>query len=273
MFMIQFDEGETQRGEWRADKLTTACESLRTDGCLWLKEVFPPAYLNELQVSFANSHKHYFDAGNEDYQRTLVVGDKRLMIPVEIKGAFNNPSLYAHPLVCSFMKQVLGDNFKLGGFGIVVSLPGALDQHIHSDHPPLFGTMLDDFLPNFAVTMIVPLVDLNESIGTTRMWKGSHFARYHVVNSGMDFDKRDYQDPYASVGDCLLMDYRLYHAGLANRSENIRPILYITYFRPWFRDYVNYRKHPPLVLAESEYEKVPPHFKPLFSNAIIRPDD
>jgi hypothetical protein len=268
--IVQFDQQAIQTGTWLPDELPKAYERFKTDGCLWLKGVFPPAYLNELRAIFLEEYGPYFNPGGESYSRALEVGDKRLMIPVEIKGAFNNPTLYAHPLICSFMKQALGDDFKLGGFGAVVSLPGALDQHIHRDHPALFGTMIDDFLPNFAVTMIVPLVDSNEISGTTRVWKGSHFARYHVVNSGTEFDKRDYQDPYAGVGDCLLMDYRLYHSGLANRSDKVRPILYVTYFRPWFKDYVNYRNHHPLLVDEAEYEKAPPHYRPLFSNAIIR---
>jgi ectoine hydroxylase-related dioxygenase (phytanoyl-CoA dioxygenase family) len=90
------------------------------------------------------------------------------------------------------------------------------------------------------------------------------------VNSETDFEKRDYQDPYANVGDCLLMDYRLYHAGLANKSDKVRPILYITYFRPWFKDFVNYHKHPSLLIDEAEYEKVHPADKQLFSNATVR---
>jgi hypothetical protein len=268
--VIGFGQQEIQTGMWRPDELSKALECFRVDGGLWLKGVFPPAYLNELCATLLEESEPYFDPGNECHPRASKVGDKRLMIPVEIKGAFNNSGLYAHPLVCSFMKRVLGGDFKLGGFGAVISLPGALDQHIHADHPALFGTKLDDFLPNFAVTMMVPLVDLNEFSGTTRMWMGSHLARHRAVNSGTDFDKGDYQDPYASVGDCLMMDYRLYHSGLANRSDKARPILYITYFRPWFKDYVNYRKHPPLLFDEAEYEKTPPQYWLMLSNATIR---
>jgi hypothetical protein len=64
------------------------------------------------------------------------------------------------------------------------------------------------------------------------------------------------------------MDYRLYHSGLANRSDKVRPILYITYFRPWFKDYVNYRKVPSLLFDEAEYEKAPPQYRPTLSNAM-----
>src|SRR5262249_2791830 len=157
-----FDHQAIQTGAWLPDELQKAYECFKADGCLWLKGIFPPTYLNELRAIFLEEYGHYFDPGNESRSRALEVGDNRLMVPVGIKGSFNNPTLYAHPQICSFMKQALGDDFKLGGFGVVVSLPGALDQHIHSDHPALFGTMIDDFLQNFAVTMIVPLVDLNE---------------------------------------------------------------------------------------------------------------
>jgi hypothetical protein len=169
---IQFDEQAIQAGEWLTDELPTAFERFKTDGCLWLKGIFPTDYLNELRACFLQEYKHYFDPVNESFRALMRLANKRLMVPVGIKGAFNNSTLYAHPLIRSFMKQALGNEFKLGGFGVVVSLPGALDQHIHSDHPALFGTMIDDFMPNFAVTMIVPLVDMTEVSGTTRMWKG-----------------------------------------------------------------------------------------------------
>jgi len=50
---------------------------------------------------------------------------------------------------------------------------------------------------------------------------------------GVDADKvTEYQDSVVPVGSCLLMDYRLLHCGLSNRSGKERPILYNVYCRP-----------------------------------------
>ncbi len=55
--------------------------------------------------------------------------------------------------------------------------------------------------------------------------------------------------PEVPVGSCFLMDYRLTHQGMANRSDVVRPIFSIIYQQPWFRDYVNYSKQKPLIVA------------------------
>jgi ectoine hydroxylase-related dioxygenase (phytanoyl-CoA dioxygenase family) len=266
--IVRFNEQKAGDGNWPTGGLAAAADALKSKGCLWLQGVFPPPRIDALRASFMADHFARLNA--EDGSADLLVGDKRLMVPVELKGEFNDSGLYAQLRVSALMREALGADFRLGGFGVVVSLPGAREQHIHCDHPALFGTSLDDFLPSFAVTMIVPLVDLNALTGTTRMWEGSHLARYHAVNAETPLDKRDHQDPYANVGDCLLMDFRLYHAGLENRSDNARPILYVTYFRPWFKDYVNYKKHAPLVVGAGEFEKIPSGLRPLFANAVIQ---
>src|SRR5215470_6304260 len=111
---IQFERQAVQTGEWIPEELPKAFECFRTDGCLWLKGVFPPAYLNELCAIFLEEYGSYLDPGNESHSRAHEVGDKRLMVPVRIKASFNNPALYAHPLIRSFMKQALGGDFKLG---------------------------------------------------------------------------------------------------------------------------------------------------------------
>jgi hypothetical protein len=61
------------------------------------------------------------------------------------------------------------------------------------------------------------------------------------------------------------MDYRLVHAGTQNRSPNPRPVLYNVYARPWYRDWKNYRKQPPLVISHDELARVPDEHKVLFT--------
>jgi hypothetical protein len=263
---VQFSQEESSKS-WAPGKLDATIAAFKARGCLWLQNVFSPNLIDSLRMAFLQDYAGYLTA-THDRASVLVVGDKRLMIPVEVKGAFNQTELYANPNVSAVMKEMLGKDYRLGGFGVVAALPGADAQHIHRDHPALFGSPIDDFLPSFAVTMIVPLIDLDATTGATRVWEESHLARYDVANADIPLEKRPFEDPHARAGDCLLMDYRLRHAGLENRSTCVRPILYITYFRPWFRDYVNYRKHAALILGEGEYDKLPAELKPLFENAI-----
>ena len=42
------------------------------------------------------------------------------------------------------------------------------------------------------------------------------------------------------AGSAILFDYRLKHRGLGNRSTEDRPLLYLTYARPFWLDVYNF---------------------------------
>jgi len=65
------------------------------------------------------------------------------------------------------------------------------------------------------------------------------------------------QDPLVRKGSVLLVDYRLYHGGLANRSAGPRPILSLVFTRPWFRDVVNFSEQPPLRYGRLQRLRMP----------------
>jgi len=189
------------------------------------------------------------------------------MITVDIEPPFHTPTLYANPFVIPILVDSLGIELVLNSFGSVVSLPGAPAQNVHRDHPPLFDEHAADlFAPPFAVTVIVPLVDLGERAGTTRMLPGSHVL---FDDKGLI---RPAFDPVAPIGSCLLMDYRLVHQGTENRSDAVRPIFYVVFSRPWFRDYVNYEKQEPIVMRDSVYRRTPKKWRSLFKFAKLVAD-
>jgi hypothetical protein len=54
----------------------------------------------------------------------------------------------------------------------------------------------------------------------------------------------------------MLWDFRLKHGGTPNRSALSRPLLYLTYCRPWFVEYLNFNaktnpKQKPLLARKS----------------------
>jgi ectoine hydroxylase-related dioxygenase (phytanoyl-CoA dioxygenase family) len=157
------------------------------------------------------------------------------------------------------IRGILGEKMILGSVTAVASLGGSKDMHIHKDHPALFSRReLEHELPSFGVSMILPLLGFSEELGTTRVWKGSH------QTSLKQSLKTSHQDPYGSKGACLLMDYRLTHQGLANRTDRVRPILDLIYQRPWFRDIANYGQQEAMVLSDANYDRIPEEHRSLF---------
>lgn len=229
------------------------------DGFVVIRNAFSPEYVQGLYDYFVDSYGRYFE--DRVYDDASHVGDKRTMLTVDIEGPFNTPDFYASPRLMPVINALLGDWVVLGGVGAVTSLPGADIQHLHRDHRGLFDENhpATPLLPPYAITVILPLVPIDATNGTTRMYAGSHRVTRAIAEA------KPTVDPYTELGDCIFMDYRMLHRGLANNSDRIRPILYVTYYREWFRDYQNYSKHNPLSLTMEEYAKMPPEQRYLVS--------
>jgi ectoine hydroxylase-related dioxygenase (phytanoyl-CoA dioxygenase family) len=241
------------------DEVRANARDFYNDGFVVIKNAFSPEYIQELYDHFVETYAAYFE--DKVFADASHVGDKRTMLTVDIKGPFNIPDFYANERIMAVITSLLGDEIVLGGVGAVTSLPGAEIQHLHRDHRGLFGedNPATPYLPPYAITVIVPLVPITAANGATRMYAGSQRVPRAIAEA------KPTVDPYTELGDCIFMDYRMLHRGLANNSGSLRPILYITYYREWFRDYQNYTKHNPLSISMDEYAKMPPEHRYLVS--------
>lgn len=212
-------------------------------GTLILRNAFPIALINQLHQAFTKTYHPYLQSSH--HSDTLRVGDNRFMMTVSLDEPFNHPLLCANPAVRAVMSEILSDEHILGSFTCVTSLSGAKTQRMHKDHPALFESHAGSNHPSFAVTVLVPLVDTGGDVGTTEVQPGSHRL------SAQDAEALPTVAASLKRGDCLFMDYRLSHRGLANSSPKHRPVLSLVHHRPWFRDHVNFNKQPPLVIPHT----------------------
>ena len=95
--------------------------------------------------------------------------------------------------------------------GCVISHPRASAQTWHSDgdEPGLFNAF-------------VPLLSLTAANGPTELLPGTHLG-----TRGGSVEPRT--APLVQAGELLLFDYRVRHRGLANGSDEPRPVAYVTY--------------------------------------------
>ncbi len=260
---IQLSDDEIASGSLRADTFLVAKQIFHNKGVLMIENAFNAQFIKSLADLVSEDSAHLLDDYNNS--EALVVGHKRLMLTLELKGALNSASLYANPLLMTLIQELLGPNFILGSLGGVISLPGAEDQHFHRDHPFLFRQeSIDIAMPSFAINVLIPLIGLNENYGTTRIWPGSH--RLFAAEEALALPS---YDPIAQPGSCLLLDYRLVHGGTANVSPVARPLLYAVYHRPWFKDFVNFRKFAALRISAEEFANVPEDYREWFRHAVV----
>ncbi len=226
-------------------------------GVMIFDDVLPPALVADLHDAYSAAYANYHH--DREFADALAVGDKRTMITIAVDGRFNDPDLYANPTVFPLIQKLLGDDVILGSFVSVTSLPGSPDQKPHLDMPLLFeAERVSPELPSYSLTLVIPLVDMNATNGTTAFFPGSHKA---IADDPPDVTP---VAPDVPVGSALLFDARVWHGGTPNRSDAPRPVLYNTYQRSWFRDTVNFLSQSPLVMDATEWAKIPEQHRFLF---------
>ncbi|MET0595330.1 MAG: phytanoyl-CoA dioxygenase family protein [Polyangiaceae bacterium] len=271
-WVVKVSSNERTRGQLLPRTAEDAYQALSENGCALLRGVFAEETIDAMYQEYvaqygatdaaAMAARAKEPAPNPVYW----VGEARYEITTRMSGAFANPNVFANPLLRSFLTPLLGDTMRLSGMTVVVSYPGSDRQHIHRDHPLLFGATEESCnLPTYAINVTVPLIDVSAEMGPTGVWLGSHknFEREEA-------DPRDITVTPFRRGDCVLLDYRTLHAGLPNKSNVVRPIAYLVYTKTWFFDEINHTKRTPLGMTLAQYEALPQEMQPLLLRAFTQ---
>ena len=251
-----------KKGPVPGPALALACERFNEAGVMILEDIWSRRYIEGLRESFLSLYGDRLSQEKPHFSRD--VGNKRIMISVDVEGAFNDRRFYANRHAFPLMSRLLGGAMIIGSFNAVTSLPGSRLQHLHADHPELFWDKdLDGAVPVYSISMSVPLVDLNAKTGTTRFYPGTHKTPWQ------EKPPTEFFDPEVRVGSAILFDIRVRHRGLGNRSDAPRPILYANYSRPWFHDYVNYDYDKALRITPAALERIPRKYRHLFGWSLV----
>ena len=219
---------------------------------------------------YTSNGESYFFAQREQ-KRYEILLPRRAMVPDLVR----NPhvmDVLRHPLI-------LDDTMVLHSAGINLAEPDAVGQSWHFDEQYLFepfettGVGGHD-MGAYAVTMMVPLLDVTRQHGPTEFCMGSSALQglpvwkprslekngplYRLLDDKSlledetlrDFIRHGYEScppslwrsPTLNKGDILLFDYQLQHRGSWNSSPETRAIMFMTYSRTWFKD-TNFRAH------------------------------
>jgi len=229
-------------------------------GVLMLQDVINSELIKAVREDFIQDYGYYFD--ESDKPDALRVGDRRYMITATCEKNLANPNIFAPKLVLPILETLLGSKLVLGSLTAVTSLPGSEDQRLHKDNAALFEEDPRLHLPSFSIALIIPMIELNAKTGATAVAKGSHRVSSKAAAS------MPLQTPVVNIGSCYLMDSRLSHKGLANRSQHVRPIISLVYQRPWYSDPLNFKKQKPLDMPQAVFQQLPKSYKPLVEWAV-----
>ena len=154
-----------------------------------------------------------------------------------------DPLLREQAAFLPLVRAILGPRARLALLGAVVARPGAQEQAWHADGAHLFLERTPH-LPPHCLNVFIPLIDLTLDVGPTELCLGSHrltaklTAPYDPAATNLaaiGFTGTPIP-ALARAGSAIIFDYRLLHRALPNPSSRDRPILYLTFAQPWFRE-------------------------------------
>jgi hypothetical protein len=243
-------------------KVAEAIAILRRDGVVVLDHLVDPELVARCRDEVTARHP---DIAKPDRERNFGPYEGRHSTPIPLEGALAEPALLLPGAVSRIARTMLEDTYKVDSVGILVSTPGAPDQIAHRDAWLYPKENLDRLLPPFALAFALPLVTMDELSGRTAFWRRSHRSIETSVDTPFDYA------PTVEPGSAMLWDFRVFHAGMANRSSSPRPVVFTALSRQWWVE-----MHPPeatryrkLQVPRSVHAAFPPRWKARFSRADL----
>lgn len=254
---------------------------MKRDGALIFENLFPLPLLKRIRSEVMRRHE------NGQLREHGLVRDigGRYAAVLPFEGPFLEPAFYANRRLGETIAALLGPSRCIGSLEVVVSLPGSSRQHQHIDGPIRFdraagkkkksfrGDLSD--LPPYAVTLCVPLCDVDEDNGPTVIWPGSHRTALRARPPGESAILRDFpcERMVGDFGRSFLFDFRTFHCGEPNFSREPRPLLMFVFTRSWFRDPNLTDIYPNVVITKRDLMRIPERHRSLFmlAPAACRP--
>lgn len=224
-----------------ADRIADAAAAIRRHGAAVVESVWSADLIDGLREAVLAQHPEFGDPDLlEDF---LGARDARFIAPVMLSDRVSASGVLQSQALGALCAALLGDDYVYEAFGMLLVRPGAEAQHPHRDGGMLFPeTGIDKILPPSALTIVIPLVDVDAEYAPTGVAAGTHrelFAPDHVELGPVELRR----------GDIAVWDFRVIHAGLANRTDRARPALYLTACRPFWVDHKNFGETARVKLA------------------------
>lgn len=215
-----------------ADEVEAGVAALRRDGVVAIMGAFSPRQIDAVLDAVMARHPEFADPTRlTDYQNN---GERRFIAPIVLSRAVWDTGLLQHSGLAGLAAGALGDDWVVDALGLTMALPGCAAQKMHRDGTSLYPeTPLSAMLPAFALTVMIPLVDVRKGNGTTAFRLGTN--HYNPAREEAD----SVSTPLAR-GDFIVWDFETLHAGEAHDGSSPRPMLYLTLCRPFWTDMANF---------------------------------
>ncbi|KAF7187097.1 Kanamycin B dioxygenase [Pseudocercospora fuligena] len=247
---IRPSRSEIENGRLEARNLESAVRSLHEDGLVVVSDVIPHKDLDHLNATMIEDARTLQSRG-KDMPYNYNVGNIQQDPPPT--SPYFHKSIFLNPIASQITTNVLGPRPKwtfCSGNTALPPLPGTEPQRqpVHADADFAHPTH------PFGLVINVPLITFTPENGSTEVWLGTHtgeLSGLHVqegahgerasgrIKEDLLEERRQTRGPSQPViekGSIVIRDLRLWHAGMPNLTQDIRVMLAMIHFAPWYRN-------------------------------------
>lgn len=258
---IHLTPTELSTKQLSSHNLQWAVEALHCDGLVVLENAISPDHLDKLNARMMPEAKYLYAQKNTHHNFGTGTGNIQQEPPQEAEYIFLD--VIANPFATEIISCMLGPKPQLRFLSANTAFKVGNDE---GRRQPAHVDVEFDFpkgIP-FGFCVNVTLVDADERNGATEVWPGSHLSSVtpdlgivDPVTDGVRADlleKRRAERPPVQLGlkkgALVIRDFRLWHAGMPNHTDEPRVMLVMVLFPKWYRSTLE------MVLPESIKGKI-----------------
>lgn len=238
--LIELTDEELKTKKMGSHNLQAAVEALHRDGLVVLKNAVDPAHLDKLNERMVPEAQELYARPSTHRNFGSRTGNIQ-QEPVLEKGYVFDDVL-ANPWAAEVIECMLGPRPHLRFYSANTAFRGEDRQPPHID--------IDFNFPRvpFGYCVNINLVDTSPQNGSTEVWLGSHVdtdqgvldrsVKHKQIQPELLESRRKVSPPVQPSlpkGSLVIRDFRLWHAGIPNKTDEPRVMLVSVLFPHWYR--------------------------------------
>ena len=237
-------DDERSAGTISANKLDAISADISAKGYAVVSGLIPSTVCEMLMASILEDAERVRAVGKRTPHEERT-GKGHLQLGLRRYAPYVRPELVANPLIESIVAGTLGPGAWLGFYSGNVNLPGSTYQPLHADRPFSWKTEAEARAdgqswppPGTTLSCSLALTEITEENGATEIYPGSHreTAVTQFQPGERPGDHPELLERWGPpgrmaipAGGICFRDPRMWHRGVPNTSDRVRPMMALTY--------------------------------------------
>ncbi len=242
--MYTITDEERSTGSLETEKLNRIVSDIGTAGYAVVADLVSPE-TRQLLLESVREDAEAIHAADELTPHEKHTGEGHLQLGLRRRAPYVRADLLTNPLIEHIVAGVLGEHAWLGFYNGNVNMPGSTSQPLHFDRPFTWKTKEDaeangEHWPPRATTLScsIALEEITASNAATEIYPGSHretavAAWPRGERPGTHPEMLEKWGPPSRMeipaGGICFRDPRMWHRGMPNKSDRIRPMIAMTF--------------------------------------------